>query len=378
MERWYVLNAVNQTLATGYNAQQPHAQVTELRRCRILSVDTNLRRELPSDYEKYFPKSKGKLTLPTDRTEPFGVTFSDGTMMLLWARPGKDFKVWTRAFTRFMISTAEDDLDRSKTAWLVQRSDNNFVLSLYRCLIPTVPLNTQFIETLEVKTVQGWLCKTSHAAPADVDQSPFVKAYCVLDLQKLELLLKTKDNGTVVEKVQLRDRLTGVDTGLIGKIDEHRQHPVAEQRLLEGVQMPIRSAIPFALFFNDGELLLLWASSKEDYVKWKFIFEQLIPPEISESYVKYGLKTKANAFLTTLYTSLVRSSSEQEILGEDTETRQKQELKGTLFEAVRTLEEIGSDNKIFTSSLCELDVKNQLLKIFDRDNPSEVAEEIIF
>ena len=71
----------------------------------------------------------------------------------------------------------------------------------------------------------------------------------------------------------MQDRLTGVDTGLIGKIDEHRQHPVAEQRLLEGVQMPIRSAIPFALFFNDGELLLLWASSKEDYLKWKFIFE---------------------------------------------------------------------------------------------------------
>lgn len=71
--------------------------VHEFRRHRLVHVETNLLNKFPSDYNWFFAgKSKSDVQeLPKNTTEPIGLTFSDGSMMLLWARPGKNFKVWT-------------------------------------------------------------------------------------------------------------------------------------------------------------------------------------------------------------------------------------------------------------------------------------------
>ena len=56
------------------------------------------------NFKKYLPrfKSTSEVTLPQDRNQPIGLTFADTSVMLLWARPGKDFKIWSRAFRRFV------------------------------------------------------------------------------------------------------------------------------------------------------------------------------------------------------------------------------------------------------------------------------------
>ena len=106
----------------------------------------------------------------------------------------------------------------SKITWCVESPENLFILHLYRSLIPPKELNTSFVPTgsqkslnftedEELKTVEGWLCKTPSDQPAKGDQGPFPKYYCILDLVKLNLLLCDKTNGQVAEKIELTDRL---------------------------------------------------------------------------------------------------------------------------------------------------------------------------
>lgn len=95
----------------------------------------------------------------------------------------------------------------SKITWCVESPENLFILHLYRSLIPPTELNTSFVEDEELKTVEGWLCKTPPDQPAKGDQGPFPKYYCILDLVKLNLLLCDKTNGQVAEKIELTDRL---------------------------------------------------------------------------------------------------------------------------------------------------------------------------
>ena len=65
----------------------------------------------------------------------------------------------------------------------------------------------------EPRTIEGWLCRSTDMLPApDNDQQPFEKAYCVLDYTKTELLLCDKTNGTVVDRLFMKNRLVHVET----------------------------------------------------------------------------------------------------------------------------------------------------------------------
>ena len=56
-------------------------------------------------------------------------------------------------------------------------------------------------------------------------------------------------------------------------------------------------------------MILLWASTRAEFGKWKYIFDKIIPKENSENYIKYGYKDRSNNFVTTLYTSLKRTEN---------------------------------------------------------------------
>ena len=120
------------------------------------------------------------------------------------------------------------------------------------------------------------MCKTSPKLLGE-DNSPFQKAYCVLDLGKMHMLLCDSTNGKVIETIPLADRLCYIDTSLTNKIDQNRNHPMGERGILEELQMPLTYSLPFALFFNDAEMMLFWASTLAEYTKWKRVFKKLIP-----------------------------------------------------------------------------------------------------
>ena len=105
LTRYYTLNPTNATLVVADSpTDSDDPTVHELRRNRLVKVDTDLSSQLCADYKRYLPKGKASsdIVLPQDRTKPIGLTFADASVMLLWARPGKDFKIWSRAFKRFV------------------------------------------------------------------------------------------------------------------------------------------------------------------------------------------------------------------------------------------------------------------------------------
>lgn len=156
---------------------------------------------------------------------PIGLTFADSSVMLLWARPGKDFKIWSRAFRRFVNLNAHQQADQ--TTWWTLKQEHSFVLGVFRSLLNPVRLNREAIDTEESgatdgKTVEGWLYKTIPRLPVDEEGTASLKGlkvYCVLDLTKLQLVLHSKTDGKVGEKFDLNGRLCAIDTSLVGKLD---------------------------------------------------------------------------------------------------------------------------------------------------------------
>ena len=141
-----------------------------------------------------------------------------------------------------------------------------------------------------------------------------MKAYCVLDLEKMNLLLCGQNDGKVLEKVPLDNRLYHIETSLTNKVDYERFHPMGEKQLLDGLEMPLSYCLPFVLFFTNAEMMLFWASTLTDYTMWKEAFQKLIQRQHMNNWTKYVLRSKENAFLTTLYVSLKRKPvTEQEI-----------------------------------------------------------------
>lgn len=198
--------------------------------------------------------------------------------MLLWTRPGKDFKVWSRAFKK--LETAQNTSEPS-LHWLFQTTENTFVMSLFQALIPAPLL--AFEDVLNGKstgTVEGWLSKTSPKRPENLMTKPFLKAYTVLDLKKKLLLLCDSTNGEVAEKIILKDRLCGFETGIMGRIYMERLvSSKFDESHLANLSLPLTFLYPFALFFNDGEIVLFWTSSKEDLAMWSDVLNKLLPPQ---------------------------------------------------------------------------------------------------
>ena len=110
----------------------------------------------------------------------------------------------------------------------------------------------------------------------------------------------------------MTDRLKSIDHFVVNQIKEESK--VMDYVVLQNVEIPDDLRAPFALFFTDGEMALFWTESKEERQKWVKVFKKLIiePAEENSDWTVYQMRTKNNAFLTTLYTSLIRNSDSNE------------------------------------------------------------------
>ena len=97
LTRYYRLNAQASTLYVGENPDDKDGTTIEFRSNRLANVETTLMREI---WE--LSEFKSVNSIPGGRSEPIGLIFTNGNLMLLWAKPGKEFKYWTRAFKRFI------------------------------------------------------------------------------------------------------------------------------------------------------------------------------------------------------------------------------------------------------------------------------------
>ena len=74
----------------------------------------------------------------------------------------------------------------------------------------------------------------------------------MLDFKKQELILCDRTNGSVADRLLLKDRLVCVQSELYGVIQRDSKHPLVEQKLLEKIRIPNSFSFPIALLFSDG------------------------------------------------------------------------------------------------------------------------------
>jgi len=66
---------------------------------------------------------------------------------------------------------------------------------------------------------------------------------------------------------------------MAGKINRERLvNSKFDEKQLYELELPLTFVFPIALFFNDGEIVLFWASSEEDLAMWKNVFQKLLSP----------------------------------------------------------------------------------------------------
>lgn len=160
-------------------------------------------------------------------------------------------------------------------------------MSVFRGLIPRVELDYAVAEREELKTVEGWLCKTSNNFSIDSDKKAFLKAYCVLDFEKRLLYLCDRTNGEVIESIPINSELRFADTDLCGRIIKSVNHPLADNSMLQNIKLPLAFVHPFALIFADGSLNIFWAQSEQEVNRWKDILAKLVPKPDSPDFVNY-------------------------------------------------------------------------------------------
>ena len=107
---------------------------------------------------------------------------------------------------------------------------------------------------------------------------------------------------------------------------------MGEKELLEGIEMPLSYCLPFVLFFTNAEMMLFWASTLTDYAMWKDAFQKLIQRQNAANWTKYILRSKDNAFLTTLYVSLKRKPVTEQEIDVPEDAVKSDILKGVLTE----------------------------------------------
>lgn len=172
LKRYYMLNAQACTLYIGEDPTDESGMTIEFRTNRLVHVESELKsddRILAAQFKSN--SASARVEMPDGRTEPFGLVFSNGNLMLLWAKPGKEIKYWCRAFRRFVnpsisLSSMQDQMNEKsfRTVVLAQKSENSFVLGLFRELIPYPNPNFE-VQADQSNTVEGWLCKTTECLP---------------------------------------------------------------------------------------------------------------------------------------------------------------------------------------------------------------------
>lgn len=80
-----------------------------------------------------------------------------------------------------------------------------------------------------------------------------------------------------MESIWLKNRLCSIDFNISGKINHERlASSYFDPKCIEGLELSPLFMIPFALFFNDGEMALFWANTPEDIAMWWRVFQTLL------------------------------------------------------------------------------------------------------
>lgn len=90
------------TLYIGESPSDTNGKKLEFRTNRLAHVECFVGRKVDELELFQSNSSANKVAFFEGRTEPIGLIFAKGNVMLLWAKRGKEFKYWTRAFKRLV------------------------------------------------------------------------------------------------------------------------------------------------------------------------------------------------------------------------------------------------------------------------------------
>ena len=103
----------------------------------------------------------------------------------------------------------------------------------------------------------------------------FKRNFLKLDYQTQKLQI-CDEMGQLDVEIELRGKLRNLDTQLVNKLDptfknlsfsSYLKNKRATELTIGSVQLP-SAEYPFALIFNDGEIIIIWTQSLEDFHKW--------------------------------------------------------------------------------------------------------------
>ena len=152
---------------------------------RVIHVDENLSKNLVINYEGFFKTAlKAKIEVADDFAHPFTVRLQKNRVMLLWAANASEKSMWVQAFRDLQMQKDDQDeegKEGEKVPSMQLQDDNEFVITLIKCLVPirdkagkAIAQNVDFRIRIHQK---GVLYKTSQQIKAYQDKYFFMRLF---------------------------------------------------------------------------------------------------------------------------------------------------------------------------------------------------------
>ena len=205
--------------------------------------------------------------------------------------------MWTKAF-----KSLENEIyipSEGKILWVEKQSQPTQHVKL----IEELSTKTQHEKSQAkwMKEVNGYMCKTSQQQNS-VSNKIFYKRFYSINCTTKEILVRQKEGQSVKEKFSL-NQLIYVD-------DRLNPFLASDYRLIfkghynSKIVLPKEYSYPIGLFFDNGEMQLLWASSEEQFLDWTRALKTFEPAEKLK--YQFFQRHVANHFALTLYFCLVK------------------------------------------------------------------------
>ena len=131
-------------------------------------------------------------------------------------------------------------------------------------------------------TVKGYLMKSAQNL-STFQRKQFYRRYYELDIESKQLKIFEKEGGMMKEQ---RDAMPQyVVSNLRGQLRyDYKSFFTKDGYSDIYIEHPKEYTHPFALFFPDGQLMVLWAASRSDFTQWTKAFKALLTWQTPDSY----------------------------------------------------------------------------------------------
>lgn len=114
---------------------------------RVINVEESVSSQLVINYKTFFKRElKSDIEIPQEYSFPLVVRLEENQIMMLWISTEFERSVWAKTFRDMILPNSPYIQNPAELPKLVTTDSNEFIATLYRCLVPIERTKTGMIK----------------------------------------------------------------------------------------------------------------------------------------------------------------------------------------------------------------------------------------